>query len=52
MVQINQNEDAWLMSFNLKKREQDLKRTVLSGEGIINDRINYLLKTGKTYTSN
>ncbi|RNA20096.1 von Willebrand factor type A domain containing [Brachionus plicatilis] len=47
--QIDQIEHFWKQSLRIKKREKDLRRTINSGEGIINERVNFLLRSGKNY---
>lgn len=48
--QISQIEDSWIQLLEIKKREKDLRRTITSGEGIIKERISYLLKSGEHYS--
>jgi hypothetical protein len=49
ITQLDQFRDAWTQTFRIRIREKNMRHTVCSGEGIINERIKYLLKSGKIY---
>ena len=48
--QIEQMKNLWLQTLRIKMREKRMSLMVRSGDGIINDHINSLLRSGKLYT--
>jgi len=49
ITQLDQFKEAWTQTLKIRIREKNMRHTVCSGEGIINERIKYLLKSGKIY---
>lgn len=43
-------KETWIQSLEIKERESNLRRTVNLGDGIINERFNFLMKSGKSFT--
>jgi hypothetical protein len=50
ITQLDQFKEAWAQTLKIRIREKNMRHTVCSGEGIINERIKYLLKSGKIYS--
>lgn len=48
-VQIARIRDTWIQEVKMSKREKDLRRTITTGEGAIDQRINDVLKKSHVY---